>query len=92
MIAAYITARGRLNLLNGLESIEKAGYIPLYSDTDSIYAQKTDKATHELWNEHMGPLMNDNILGKFKLEMIDDVNTEYGIGCFVAPKLYALKS
>jgi hypothetical protein len=40
----------------------------------------------------MGTLMNDNILGKFKLEMKDDVNTEYGIGCFVAPKLYALKS
>ena len=45
MIAAYITARGRLNLINGLECIEKAGYDAIYSDTDSIYAHKTDRFT-----------------------------------------------
>lgn len=40
----------------------------------------------------MKPLLDNDRLGAFKLEMKDDVNTEYGIGTFVAPKLYALKS
>jgi hypothetical protein len=40
----------------------------------------------------MKPLLDNNKLGAFKLEMKDDVNTDFGIGVFVAPKLYALKS
>lgn len=50
MIASYITARGRLNLINGLRSIENSGYDAIYSDTDSIYAHKTDRFTQELWD------------------------------------------
>jgi DNA polymerase elongation subunit (family B) len=90
-VASYITARGRLQLIDALEACEKAGYLPLYSDTDSIYAQKTDKSTPELFEKYIAPLLHDSKLGGFKLEMNDNVGEDTAIGCFVAPKLYALK-
>ncbi len=91
MLAAYITARARLNLLEGLEAVEAAGYDPIYSDTDSIYAHKTERHTPELFEKHLAPLLHDSKLGAFKLETFDDVGEEFATGCFVAPKLYALK-
>ncbi len=39
----------------------------------------------------MAPLLDDDKLGSFKLEMKDDVGKDIATGVFIAPKLYALK-
>lgn len=91
MLASYITARGRLQLIETLEAFDKAGYEPIYSDTDSVYAHITHRATEELFQQHITPLLNDSRLGAMKLEMKDNVGEDEAIGVFVAPKLYALR-
>jgi DNA polymerase elongation subunit (family B) len=91
MIASYITARGRLQLIEALEAFDMAGYEPIYSDTDSVYAHVTPRATKESFDQHIAPLLHDSRLGAMKLEMKDNVGEEEAIGVFVAPKLYALR-
>jgi hypothetical protein len=49
--------------------VEKAGCIAIYGDTDSIFAQRTEKCTEELWNRYIAPMLDDSKLGGFKLEM-----------------------
>lgn len=73
MLASYITARGRMTLIEGLIATTKAGYKALYSDTDSIYCQITDKVTDELKEKYLNPILSDTRLGGFKLEMSDNV-------------------
>lgn len=91
MLASYITARGRLQLIETLEAFDKAGYEPIYSDTDSVYAHITERATPELFQKYIAPLLNDSRLGAMKLEMKDNVGEAEAVGVFVAPKLYALR-
>ena len=91
MLASYITARGRLQIIDALERFDAAGYKPIYSDTDSIYAQVTDKVTKESFDQYVAPLLDDSRLGAMKLEMADNVGEDEAVGAFVALKLYALR-
>ena len=92
MLASYITARSRRRLIEALYEIEKAGWVPLYSDTDSIYAHVPENYSQELYDKHIRPLLDDSKLGAFKNETYDDCKSEYMEGCFVACKLYALRN
>lgn len=91
MLASYITARGRLQLIDTLKAFDAAGLTPIYSDTDSVYAQITDKATPELHDKFIKPLLDETKLGAMKLEMHDNVGEDEAEGVFIAPKLYALR-
>lgn len=92
VIASYITARGRLQLINAMNEVDKAGYRVIYTDTDSIYAAPTDRTTPELYQKYFKPLIDtENKLGGFKLEMSENVGEDTATGVFVGLKLYALK-
>ena len=74
MLASYITSRARMQLIEGVEACLKAGMIPIYSDTDSIYASLDSPSfTQDKFDLYIKPLLHDSKLGAFKLEMHDNV-------------------
>jgi hypothetical protein len=66
--------------------------IPIYSDTDSIYASLDSPSfSQDKFDQYVKPLLHDTKLGAFKLEMDDDVGEDEAEGIFLACKLYALR-
>lgn len=92
MLTSYITARSRRRLIEALYKFEKAGLVPLYSDTDSIYVHFPPDYSQDLFEQHVRPLLNDNVLGAFKDETADDTGCDFMEATFVACKLYALRN
>lgn len=91
MLASFITARARLQLVDMLEKLERCGCSPIYTDTDSVYFTTNNfdtQACQDLVTKEVDGL----ILGKWKLEMSDNVGEETAIGAFACLKTYALKS
>lgn len=92
MLTSYITARSRRRLIQALYQFEKAGLIPCYSDTDSIYVHFPEDYSKQKFEQYVRPLLNDNILGAFKDETYDDCGSDFVDACFVSCKLYALRN
>ena len=66
--------------------------IPIYSDTDSIYATLDSPSFSQAkFDKYVKPLLHDTKLGAFKLEMSDNVAEDEADGVFLSCKLYALR-
>lgn len=79
MIAAFITSYGRIQLNRIQRDCDKLGFIPEYSDTDSVYfsVDKNRLTNHKMINEAMAKLSELHChatrLGACKFETEEDV-------------------